>query len=998
MQPVRSLERASFRRSLTAAALLCLWATAVFAQNRPYHVDHWTTDNGLPQNTVRAIVQTRDGYLWLTTFDGLARFDGVRFTVFNKSNTPAITNNRFTALYEDKDGTLWAGADEGEVVTYRDGAFAAYAMPEATRGDAVIFTRDALDELMALTGAGAYYLGGRGPTPAPPEYADARLRLYRGRSGTQWTVDARGVHQSRNGQQSFYPLTFQWGKDLNGLGAFEDGQGSLWLTDYTSVYRVRDGRISRYTERDGLPPRTTLRPQYQDADGGIWFALGELFQDGIGVARFKDERFTIYAADAGLPVTSYLQVIADREGSIWIASASGLFRLKRKPITVFSTAEGLPHNEVYPLLQTRDGRIVVGTTHGLSLIADGAVVRHPLNDFKDIVQSLWEDRQGRLWIGALSSLHRYANRKFEDVTPPPVRGASVVAIHEDRTGGIWVGTSRGLVKLEGDRVAEHHSTHDGLPSDDVTVIHESIDAAGHSALWIGTSGGLARLVDGRFTSFTAADGLAGNRVRTIYEDADGTLWIGTYDDGLSRFRDGKFFNYRTEQGLYNNGVFHILEDRHANFWISSNRGIYRVSRRELNDMAEGRRSRITSVAFGKPDGMLNSECNGGRQPAGLVAPDGRLWFPTMGGVAVVDPEAAPVNPLPPPVLIESVMVARAAVRFGQGVRVGPGQRDLEIAYTGLSLIKSDQVRFRYKLEGLNNDWVEAGTRRVAYFPYLSPGTYTFRVVAANSDGIWNDTGASLRVVVAAPFYRTIWFMTLVVLGIAATGHLAYRSRIAVLRRRQDEHAAFSRRLIESQEAERKRIAAELHDSLGQSLLVIKNRALLGGMSPDDQGTAKEQFDEISLAASQAIDEARRIAYDLRPYHLDRLGLTQSLEEMIERVAASTSIRFTVNLPLLDGVFSKEGEAIFYRIVQESVSNIVKHSGTSEAVVAIRREEDAVTLTIRDNGKGFSAAGSGGSGGFGLIGLAERVQMLGGTYTLDTAPGRGTAITVTAPVR
>jgi len=254
------------------------------------------------------------------------------------------------------------------------------------------------------------------------------------------------------------------------------------------------------------------------------------------------------------------------------------------------------------------------------------------------------------------------------------------------------------------------------------------------------------------------------------------------------------------------------------------------------------------------------------------------------------------------------------------------------------------------------------------------------------------------VVVAAPFYRTIWFMTLVVLGIAATGHLAYRSRIAVLRRRQDEHAAFSRRLIESQEAERKRIAAELHDSLGQSLLVIKNRALLGGMSPGDEGTAKEQFEEISLTASQAIDEARRIAYDLRPYHLDRLGLTQSIEEMIERVAASTSIRFTLNLPLLDGVFSKEGEAIFYRIVQESVSNIVKHSGSSEAVVAIRREEDAVTLTIRDDGKGFSAAGSGGSGGFGLIGLAERVQMLGGTYALDTAPGRGTAVTVTAPVR
>ena len=305
--------------------------------------------------------------------------------------------------------------------------------------------------------------------------------------------------------------------------------------------------------------------------------------------------------------------------------------------------------------------------------------RDPLNDFKDNVQSLWEDRQGRLWIGTSASLYRYGNGKIEDLTPPLVKGTSVVAIHEDGTGGIWVGTARGLIKLEGDRVAEHYSTHDGLPSDDVTVIHESVDAAGHSALWIGTSGGLARLVDGRIASFTAAEGLAGNRVRSIYEDADRTLWIGTYDDGLSRFRDGKFFNYRTEQGLYNNGVFQVLEDRHANFWISSNRGIYRVKRDELNEMAEGRRSQITAVAFGKADGMLNSECNGGRQPAGLIGRDGRLWFPTMGGVVVIDPEAAPVNPLPPPVLIESVMVGahRGAVRPGRTGRAwtaGPGNR------------------------------------------------------------------------------------------------------------------------------------------------------------------------------------------------------------------------------------------------------------------------------------------------------------------------------------
>ncbi len=992
-----TLERTRLRWALMTAPLLCLLAAPAVAQKRPYQVDHWTTDNGLPQNTVRAIVRTRDGYLWLTTFDGLARFDGVHFTVFDKRNTPAITNNRFTALYEDRDGALWAGADEGEVVVYRHGAFSAYPMPATVRGAVVsTFIRDAQDQLMVVTPAGFYNLHRQGPVLAPRDYTDERGLIYRGPSGTQWTIDARSVRRSRNGDEASYPLSFDWGQPLSGLGAYEDGQGNLWLTDGSRVYRLRDGRITRYTERDGLPPRTTLRPHVQDADGGVWFSLGGLFQDGAGVVRFKDERFTVYSSDAGLPVTSYLQVITDREGSIWIASSSGLFRLRPKPITVYSTAQGLLHNEVYPLLQTRDGRIAVGTTHGLSMIANGAVLPQPAPPFREVVQSLWEDRRGRLWIGGLAGLYRYDSGTLEELIPPSVT-AEVWAIREDRAGALWVGTFRGLIKLERDRVVEHFTTHDGLPSDDIKVIHESTEAAGQTVLWIGTSGGLVRLDNGRFTSFTTANGLAGNRVRSIYEDADGTLWIGTYDDGLSRFRDGTFFNYRTEQGLYNNGVFQILEDRHANFWISSNKGIYRVSRRELNEMADGHRGRITSVAFGKADGMLNSECNGGRQPAGLVDRDGRLWFPTMGGVVAVDPDAAAVNPLPPPVLVESVMLGRAAIEFNQGVRVEPGQRDLEIAYTGLSLIKSDQVRFRYKLDGLNDDWVDAGTRRVAYFPYLSPGTYTFQVIAANSDGIWNDTAAALRIVVMAPFYRTAWFITLTVLGLLVAGHWAYRSRIAQLRRRQEAQAAFSRRLIESQEAERKRIAAELHDSLGQSLLVIKNRALIGGMAPD-QPTVKEQFDEISQAASQAIDDARQIAYDLRPYHLDRLGLTQSLEEMIERVAASTSIHFTVNLPLLDGVFTKDGEAIFYRIVQESVSNIVKHSGTNEAVVEIRREEETVTLTIRDSGRGFTPPGSSATGGFGLIGLAERVQMLGGAYTLHTAPGRGTTITVTVPVR
>lgn len=997
-------------RQIILLCLLCF--SSVFAQHNSYRFDHWTTDNGLPQNTVRAIVQARDGYLWLTTFDGLARFDGVRFTVFDKNNTPAITNNRFTALYEDKDGTLWAGADQGEVVSYRNGVFTSYASAEGRPGVSISnFSRDFNDELMFMTGSNTYYLRAGKFIPTPQEYADPRLKFYLGPSGTRWAVDARGVRQAKDGREIHYPIKFDWDEGLSGLEIYEDRQGSLWLGDRTAVYRLRDGQATRYTTQDGLPSRMVVRPQREDEDGGIWFVTGWVLQDGLGVVRFKDGRFTIYGKDAGLPTTAYIQIIGDREGSIWVATSSGLYRVSKELITTYSTANGLAHNEVYPLLKARNGDIWVGTQRGLSLFRNGTFAENPVKGYREIVQSFWEDRLGRMWIGAWGWLHRYENGRLKLLNSLLGKDALVWAIREDRTGAVWIGTQRGLYKLQGDIVTAHYTTKDGLPSDDVKAIHESADGV----LWFGTFGGLAKFKDGKFTSYTTAQGLTGNRVRSLYEDSEATLWVGTYDDGLSRFRDGRFFSYRTEHGLYNNGVFQILEDRRGYFWISCNKGIYRVSRRELNELAEGRISRINSIAFGKHDGMLNTECNGGRQPAGLLANDGRLWFPTMGGVAVVDPEAAQPNSPPPPVKIEAVTLERGAVDFHKLVTVAPGQGDLEINYTGLSLLKSEQVRFRYKLEGLDPDWVDVGTRRVAYFPYLPPGNYRFRVIAANSGGVWNEEGAVLDIFVATPFYRTIGFGVLVALGVAGLSYLVFRTRVAQLQRRQKEQGMFSRRLIESQESERKRIAAELHDGLGQSLLVIKNRALVGGMSPEDAQQSKEQFDEISLTASQAIDEARRIAYDLRPYHLDRLGLSQSLEAMAERVAASTPIQFTVNVPLLDGVFSKEEEASFYRIVQECVNNILKHSQATKALIAIVREEEFITLTVSDNGKGFVAearhAGFGEkhaaevsdlrqapTGGFGLIGMAERVRMLHGIYTLETAPNRGTTITVKFPVR
>ncbi len=932
----------------------------------------------------------------MTTFDGLARFDGVRFTVFDKSNTPALSNNRLTALSEDKDGTLWIGADQGELVSYRNGVFTPYTLAEGLRGISITdFRRSFNDELMVVLARGAFFIRAGKFIPVPPEYTDQKLKLYPGPSGTSWTIDARGARQIKDGRSLDYQIKFAWDQNINSMGAYEDSQGNLWLADNAGVYRLRDRQVMRYTEQNGLPPSAILRPQCEDNDGGVWFSIGTLFKNGSGIVRFKDERFTVYGSDAGLPITNYTQLIKDREGSLWIATTSGLYRLRKDRIAAYSTANGLPSNEVYPLLQTRNGDIWAGTTRGLSLFRKGEFVSHPLNRFKEVIQSLCEDKAGRLWIGLLGSVRRYENGKTTNLTPPQTNGAPVWAINEDRLGAVWVATGRGLLKFEGDKIAAHYTTKDGLPSDDVKVIHESLSQNGQSVMWFGTFGGLAQFRDGRFTSYTTTQGLTGNRVRSLYEDASGTLWVGTYDDGLSRFRDGKFFNYRTEHGLFNNGVFQILEDRRGYFWISCNRGIYRVSRHELDAMAEGRLARINSVAFGKQDGMLNAECNGGRQPAGLVAADGRLWFPTMGGVAVVDPEAAQINQLPPPVMIESVTLDRHRVDFSQGVTVVPGQRDLEIDYTGLSLLKSEQVKFKYKLEGWDTEWMEAGTRRVAYFPYLSPGNYTFRVLAANSDGVWNQTGANVRITVVPPFWRTWWFLALSLASVFGAVLIWDRRRIARLEQSRAAQAAFSRQLIASQEHERQRLAAELHDSLSQNLVIIKNRAMISLQQPDDPENILEQVAEIAEAADHALFEVREIAHNLRPFQIDRLGLTKAIEAMV-RKAGGGGLQFSSRIDKIDSLLPAESEINLYRIIQESINNIIKHSQATEASVTVESREYEIEVTIEDNGCGFSPGAvtlnpSPQGGGMGLPGITERARILGSAPVIESAPGQGTRI-------
>lgn len=951
-----------------------------------YQVVTWTAENGLPQKSVFSIIQTRDGYLWLTTFDGLVRFDGVRFTVFDKSNTKGLITNRFTSLYEDKDGALLAGTGDGGLTLYRNGVFTSYANPDGiTTGEVMGFDRDLKGELLMRTRRGQFYLRDGKFVTAPAEYQAADTRLYLAPSGSQWTLSKNGITQSSGNSVIRYPLKLSFGP---WVWLLEDSQRTLWLGDRLALYRLHDGQIRRFTKETGAPPNTALLPACEDSEGGVWFATGSS-SGSIGLVRFKDGQFHFYGTNSGLKGQNINCVFQDREGTIWIGSSLGLHRVSKQMIHGYSTADGLLHDEVYPILQARSGDIWIGSIMGLSRYRDGAFKNTPLPQPFNVVQALAEDQAAQLWIGTTAGLVLLESGRLKKLSSE-IGKATVSTILADRDGHVWVGSENGLFKFDGDQVVFHYTTKDGLPRDDVTVIYQGRQ----DGLWIGTRGALVQLKNNKFISYAMPGGSGANHVRSIYEDADATLWIGTYDDGLFRFRDGNFFNYRIEHGLFNNGVFQILEDRHGYFWISCNRGIYRVSRQELNDFAEGKIARINSVAYGKPDGMLNVECNGGRLPAGIIARDGKFWFPTQAGVAVVDPDAVHVNLQAPPVLIESVTLEREPVDFHGSVTIQPGERDLEIEYTGLSYIKPEQLKFRYRLEGLHNEWTEAGPRRTAYFPYLPPGNYTFRVIAADSDGVWNEVGASIPIVVRAPFWLRWWFWLLCFVVLAGVALFIIRRRIGQLHRKHAEREAFARQLIESQEYERKRLAGELHDSLGQNLLIAKNWALIGLSAVADNNPAREHLSEISEAVSLALNEVREIAHNLRPYQLERLGLTNTIEQMIANVRNSSEAEFITEIDNIDGLLPNESEINLYRMVQECINNIVKHSAASCAWISIKRTDNGAQIICRDNGRGFDPATNSSNNGMGLIGMAERVRMLRGRYTLESAVGKGTTIRIT----
>jgi signal transduction histidine kinase/ligand-binding sensor domain-containing protein len=951
----------------------------------------WQDQHGLPQNGISEIVQTPDGYLWMAIAEGVVRFDGVRFTAFDTGNTPEIKSNNVQSLLVDRSGTLWLGTHGGGVIRYKNGLFTNFS------------TSDGLSSMFIKS-------------------------LFEDRAGNIWVgTDGSGLNLFQNGK--FSVLTTDNGLPdnyINSLG--ENGAGILLVGTRKGLARYKDGEFTVFTRRDGLAD-DYISKIFLDRDGDVWLGspsgvsrwhersftvfgareglnheIKSIAQDqagtlwfgtiGGGLHRLKDERIEAATTQEGLINDEIQAIFADQLGNLWLGTnGGGLAQLKGGRFKVYTNTEGLPGNIVSAVFEDSTGAIWIGTDEGLARFKDGKITKITAPDGNRLAgtNGITEDRNGNILInsgaGDKALKYREGSSTVEIVSGEVFENRSSVML-ADKSGNQWFGTSTdGLHRIDGSGNETAFRKQDGLPDNYVNVLYE--DRAG--SIWIGTRSGLSRFQNGVFTNFDKQNGFGNSHVLSFHEDRAGDLWIGTHGDGLFRFRDGKFISFTSKNGLYDNLAFSIVEDGDRNLWMSGNKGIYRVSINELGEFAEGRRASVHSYSYGSADGMLSRECNGAN-PGGIRDKTGLLWFPTIKGVVVVDPKIK--DEKQPFVNIEQVLVDNKVSPFNQKIKIQPDEDNLEIQFTALSWSRPSQIKFKYQLVGLDDEWIEAGTRRSAYYTHLPPGDYTFRVIADNGDGIWNNEGQSLSFVILPPFYRTWWFFILCVAAALLLIGFIYHVRLSQLQKISVAKTMFTQQLIESQEQERKRIAVELHDSIGQSLIVIRNRALLGLNTPDKQDRLIAQLEEISESAADSITEVRRIAHNLHPYQLEHLGLTTAIETMIESAEAASPIEFEKEIDDLDGLLTKEAEINLYRIVQESLNNILKHSGATKVKVSILKSDDLLTVTIKDNGRGFNTEHLfKPKGGLGLTGIRERAIMLGAKHEIFSIPNQGATLSL-----
>jgi signal transduction histidine kinase/ligand-binding sensor domain-containing protein len=769
--------------------LVCLLSTAAQASLDPtkaitqFIYQSWQSEQGLPENSVSAIAQTKDGYLWLGTENGLVRFDGIHFTVFEKNTTPGLRGNLITKLLVDHEGTLWIGTDGGGITCLRHGRFMPFQFQKDLESDSI-------------------------------------LSLYEDWQGGLW-IGTDGGGLARFYQNKLQRFTKKDGlADNSVLAIAGDNKGTLWIGTHSGLSRFTAGLLRTYTAKDGLG-ENDIRSVYTDRHGFVWIgthgnglwrwnptgdkpftkvngltghSVFSIYEDAAGTLwvgtlegglnRLVGNQLSSFTKQDGLPSAGIWAIFEDRAGTLWLGGTEGgLTSIREGTITPITAQQGLVSDTSLAVYQDKSGAMWIGSDGGLTRWKNGQATRYTTRDGlpDSLVFSVTQDGEGGLWVGTRNGLARFEGGKFRRFTAADGLSAahSFLCIYTDRHGSLWVGSRGGLSRFDGTKFITK-TTQDGLPNKMITSMYQDAQ----DALWIGTGGGgLVRWKDNQFRVFKARDGLPSEIIYSILGDPDGTLWLGTSGKGLVRFANGKFTKYTKENGLIDDSISKVLDDGLGRLWVSSNRGIASVSKKDLTAYAEGKLHSLPSNNYGVADGMKSRECNGGFQPAGWRTQDGNLWFPTLRGVAVVNPSSSSISKLPFPVVLERVLADNAPVSLNSDLVIPSGKKRFEFHFTVPGSAVPEKLQFSYMLEGFDKDWIQSGSGGIANYTNIPPANYRFHVLAC-IDGQCISNGSGISVVVQPVFYETRTFFFLLIVAIGSCTFSLHRIRVKQLKHRE----------------------------------------------------------------------------------------------------------------------------------------------------------------------------------------------------------------------
>jgi signal transduction histidine kinase/sugar lactone lactonase YvrE len=938
-----------------------------------YALTSWTDGDGVPLGAVYSIRQDRDGYLWIATDAGLLRFDGVRFTPWDDLGETPLPRTPVSALWLAADGSQWIGFPGG-VRHIRGDRIRLEDQPQGTLGSVTDLVEDHRGTAWAISDGALFRVQDGSWAPVPVLWNGRETlvqRLFVGSTGQVWVATARGgvfrwVEENDTLQRMAEGFTWD---------VHEDADGAMWTTDIVAGFRRLGAPSPRPQPFAGSGYRLA-----HDREGNLWIAtLGE----GLWRARVDavtgERSIERTALRTGLSSDSVQSLLEDREGNIWVGTTAGLHRLTRRRLTPIENV-----GFVVDVAPGDDG-IEAGTTNGLIGFPASPPQKPgaPLVPRGPALRTLFRDAAGTLWIGTNDGAWRLSHGEFVRVPLPKPPSTATTAITSASTGGVWLGYDGWLYRWDGRTVTPLELAAEPAVN---TITQAYTDSSGR--LWLAYELGKLGFVDakGVFQVVDPREGLA-DGTQPFFEDRDHVLWVAGRL-GLSRVENGTVVTINRESGLPSSRVWSIVGDDAGYLWLSMDRGLLRVSRGELAAVSADRAHRLQFTVYDTSDGLAGAPLGNIRSARGS---DGRLWFVRGGGLTQVDPRRLDsiTPPLSSMVRIEAAVANERRLAADSRTALPAGTRRLQISYTSVALTASNKIHFRYRLDGFDTDWVDAGTRRQAFYTNLSPRNYRFRVEAATENGTWLAPTATWDFAIEPAFYQTTWFYAASFGVVALMVAGAWRIRLHRMRRE------FSLVLVE-----RARLSREIHDTLLQSLVgVALQFDAIANALDSSSSAARDQLVRIRRHVEAYIREARQSIWDLRSPILETHDLAMALREFGKRAATGTPVRFVATVAGTPRQCSAKIENQLLRIGQEAITNAVRHAGGTRIGLELRFEDQALTLRVSDDGCGFEheAFTQVADNHYGLTTMRERAEELGARFTIDSGAGRGTLVEAVVPI-